>query len=288
MEFRNSGKCAKTLAAVVYATGSAAAQDAVVGGPFRNDFTGIHSVAQLRQEQPNMAENLSVSSTEPEPGYSETDIAKFIEDPRLLAGTHAYAHDKISIGQVMEIARSSPQDILLPTWFKSDVLAYSRMIHEIARRIISGRIPATERIYEKHPDVRARFGRPTPNYYSPYKFSELEGMPPELNPIAARRERFDEADIQEILKEPRMLACLDAYCQGITTLRETQRRMFGNAHYLPRSLSQTALLHLAFEVCERIKSGRIVVPATFRDQYGFAYSPPGNYSDTLRISPTAN
>ena len=214
-----------------------------------------------------------MNGIEPSPGYSETDIEMFIKDPRVVAAVHAYAHDRLTIGQVMAIARPSPQEVLLPRWFKSHVLAYARMINEVARRIFAGQIQMTDRAWQEYAELQSQFGSETPSNLAAYKFSELEGMAPELNPYTARRESFNETDIEELIKVPRVLACLDAYCQGITSFAEAKRRMFGNERYFPRALSHPALLHLAFEVCERIKSGRIAVPTSFRNDFSFAYVP---------------
>jgi hypothetical protein len=75
-----------------------------------------------------------------------------------------------------------------------------------------------------HPGVNAdlelfKLGAPA------FRFSELEAMDPEVSPLTVRRDTFSEDDIREFVTNARFLACVDAYRQGITTLRTVKKRV---------------------------------------------------------------
>jgi hypothetical protein len=235
----------------------------------------IASTQMREHNSDRLAETRVMSSTEPPPGYSEAEIDTWLADRRLVAAVYAYAHDQLTLGQVMAIARPSAQEPLIPKWFNAsmDELAYARMIHEIAKRTLAGRIAVTEDIFRDYPNVQGQFGAKTPGSLSPDLFSTIENMPPEMNPYLARREHFEEEDLRELIKDPRILACIHAFCQNLVTLGEARRRMFGNVRYPPRKLSSSALTDLAFEVCYRIKDGRITVPGSLQVDHPEAYVP---------------
>jgi len=134
-----------------------------------------------------------------------------------------------------------------------------------------GRIPISEEIYREYPEIQSQFGEPTPWNESTDRFSTIENTPPEYNRYMARRDQFDEEDLQALIKDEHKLACLDAYGQELMNFYEA--RMFGDAEYLPRNLSSQALLELAFEVCHRIRGGRIVLSVSIRRDHVSAYVP---------------
>ena len=228
-------------------------------------------VAQVGPDMPAEIEMKNDASLDP--GYTELDIADVLARGRMLAAVDAYAHDKITMGHVYSLYPQSSTETAVPQKFRGNAAAYQRMIQEIARRLLAGTISVPDDIYQQYPEVQAQFGKPMSGSLPKYKFSELEAMSPELSPLTVRRDTYDDADIAVVLSKLKNLACLDAYCKGLTNFTEARRRMFGNRHYLPLNLSDSALLDLAFEVCRRIGDGRLVVPASLRDQHPKAYMP---------------
>lgn len=215
----------------------------------------------------------AMSSAQLPPGYTETDIHELVKDRRLLAAIDAYAHDRLTMGQAMVLVAPP----LLPARFKNNFVVYQRAIHEIAKRILDRRITVPAELHDEYPSI---YSEPPPEIPAhldtgarAYKFSTLEAMPAEVSPLAVRREQFNEDDIQELLKDPKILACIDAYGQQLMSFFEARQRMFGDLRYLPRNLSDMALLDLALEVIKRIRDGRIVAPPSLRDDYAFAYVP---------------
>ena len=212
------------------------------------------------------------------PGYSEKDIEELLQDRRFLAAVHNYALDQLTLGQAMILA--APNAPVFPPKFKLNWPGYEQLIHEIARRIVTGRVVVPKSLRDEFSDIyagpivdtRARFRSGAPVY----KFSGLETMPPDANPLTPRRKAFDEDDIKELMKDPCFLACIDSYRQGIITLYDVRARLFGDASHLPRGLSHEGFLRLAFEIINRIQDGRISLPPTLRDDCAFAYAPGSN------------
>jgi hypothetical protein len=212
-----------------------------------------------------MAEN------EPSPGYTEADIEEMINNRRFLAAVHSYALGRLTIGQA--ISSSAGYRVpAAPEKFRHNLTAYWRFIHEIAKRIVSGRIAIPPGLEREYADIyAARVPELWRNRLGSYTFSELESMPVEVSPLPVRRQSFEEEDIRALLSDPLILACIDAYGQGMGSFNEAVRRMFGDANFHPRNLSGQAFLGLAFEVIQRIKDGRIALAPSLRDQHPSAY-----------------
>jgi hypothetical protein len=215
----------------------------------------------------------TMSSVQPESGYTDADIQELIEDRRLLAAVDAYAHDRLTMGQAMVL--SAPP--LIPARFGSNLVVYQRAIHEIALRILAGTIAVPVKLQEEYPAIYSEQPPKVPWHLHTgarvYKFSELESMSAEVSPLTNRRDWFNEEDIREVTKDPKILACIDAYGQQLMNFAEARLRMFGDLNYFPRGLSDSALLDLALEVVRRIRDGRIVLAPSLRDDYAIVYEP---------------
>jgi hypothetical protein len=92
------------------------------------------------------------------------------------------------------------------------------------------------------------------------KFSELESIPAQTNPLAPRRSVFTEEDIQELSKNMVFLACVDAYRLQLIDMVVLLRRAFGDDVYPPRLLSVEGFQRLLVEMGRRISRGEIALP----------------------------
>jgi len=216
-----------------------------------------------------------VTTIEENPGYSEDDIQELVKDRRFLAAVHNYALHRLTLGQAIIMASSQPS--LVPERFKLNLIGYERAVHEIAKRILSGRLVVPSDLRDEYSDIYSGPVIDAPPHFQVgpprYKFSELESLPAQINPLTRRRKLFNDNDIRELTNDPCFLACIDAYRQGIVTLGDVLERAFGDRGYPPRLLAHDAFRDLAFEVVRRIGDGRVPLPGTLRQDCAFAYEP---------------
>jgi hypothetical protein len=175
------------------------------------------------------------------------------------------------LGQAVALIRSVyPRDLedLLPD-------GVYRLVHEVAERIADGRVGVPHDLQARLPklyeatnfDIGTRGTTQAGQGY----FSELSNPENKKKAFGYWREKFNENDIDELIKDQNVLANFDAYCKEIVTLGTANRRMFGERFPHPRDLSTNALFQLALEICSRIERRQIAVPADLRDRYPDAY-----------------
>jgi hypothetical protein len=210
-------------------------------------------------------------------GFSEADLQDFAKSERFLAAAHAYSLDRINLGHAVFLVKDDSRAKRIHRELSS--LVFSGLFHEVAKRIRDGKIvvrPALERAFPSfyHPsttdEIPLIFTYGVKGY--DLKFSEVEQLPE--NPFRIWRQSFGEEDIQELAKDRRFLACIDAWQKCQLTWKTVRDRMLGpNATHGPRDLAYKPLLDLAFKMAERIRSGTIVVPGNLREEFAFAYEP---------------
>lgn len=213
--------------------------------------------------------------TEDNLDYSEEDIQELMKDRRFLAAVHNYALDRLTLGQTITMAASKLP--LLPERFNLSLLRYERAIHEVARRVVTGQVDIPKDLSEEYAEIYLETTTVAPpglDIGAPkFRFSELEKLSPQMSPLTVRRRSFNEDDIRELKNDIRFLACMDAFHQGIISLRDVVERITGDGAYPPRLLSYEAFRGLAHEVMRRVESGAIVMPSTLRENCAFAYEP---------------
>jgi hypothetical protein len=115
-----------------------------------------------------------------------------------------------------------------------------------------------------------------------FKFSDFENMSRNENPLTVWRERHTEEDIEELAKDRRMLASLDALSKGIVSFRACIFRILGPSLDRPRDLGVVPLTIVMQEVLDRMKDGRVAVPPGLQDEFPFAYDRDNPSSDQAK------
>jgi hypothetical protein len=106
------------------------------------------------------------------------------------------------------------------------------------------------------------------------KFSELKQPDFKKKALQLFRRAYDEADIQELIKDRRFLAGVDAWRKSRLGFLQFQQTVYGDLYGNPRDLQYEALHQLGFEVVRRIESGQIRLPANLEEEFPEIYRPP--------------
>jgi hypothetical protein len=185
-----------------------------------------------------------------DPGFSDSDIVDLLKDQRFRTAVHAYAHDKLTLGEAVFIAANrAVRGSWVPPRFDLNISTYLRLFHEVAKRIRAKTIVIDE---NELADVEAAKPQDLPELFTwgvrEFKFSKLEELPQDMHPLRVLSDSFDETDIAELIRDPRVLAGIDAYTQGFGTLGDMRQRVFGDEDHVPRSLSHEAFWNLIVEI----------------------------------------
>jgi hypothetical protein len=209
-----------------------------------------------------------------EPDYTEEDLQALIQEPRFLAGAQAYANDLIPLSLACHFGFGTPRPLgALPT-----LSALFRLLHETARRIRVGRIPVSASLwpgyvedFEHYKKDRENISYPT---YLPFSgmFSELDKPRNYDIYLKPRRIKFDEDDLSEMLKNERVLACVDALRRGLIGQAESRKRAYPDGNF-PRDLTANAYTALENEVGQRLWDGRVTLPPGIEARYPQVYLP---------------
>jgi len=213
------------------------------------------------------------------PDYTEEDLEVLGKDRRYMAAAHAYALGLMSLGLGLSTglgAVRGQRKLLSP-------FAFTRLFHEVARRIVDGRISVPPDIRHDHPEI-----------YNPPKDAAVlggyEGLPFSLNfhelnqpdmyarYLELRRWKPNEDDIQEMIKNEFFLASIDSWCKGLINGIEAMNLLFPDLKDLPRDLSASGYAWLQTEVAERILNGQLVLPPDLPQKYPAAYRQRGSGS----------
>jgi len=213
--------------------------------------------------------------------YTEADIERLLEDPRFVAAVHGYSLDIYPLGEVA-IRWANGRQPRLPRGI--EIGGYEQLFHEVAERMADGRIKVDESVRREYRDCYDPESRKPPNERFDttelLKFSELKQ--PDVKKIALQlfRRTYDETDIQELIKDRRFLAGVDAWRKSRFGFLYFQRIVYGDPYGNPRDLQFQALHKLGFEVVRRIESGQMSLPANLEEEFPEIYQPPGNYGDS--------
>jgi len=203
------------------------------------------------------------------PDYTEEDLEAVVSDQRFIAAAHAYSLNLISLGLALSIVPRRQSKLPSP-------FAFTRLFHEVAVRINDGRLALPPNLRDDHPDT----------YDKPRDMTVLagyEGLPfsldfEELNRpdefaryLALRRWKFNEFDIEEMIKNEFFLACVDSWRKGLISGGDAREMLFPDAKDLPRDLSESGYLWLQTEVTRRIIAGEITLPSDLPAKFPIAY-----------------
>jgi hypothetical protein len=201
--------------------------------------------------------------------YTEGDITRLIANRRFLAAVHAYSMNMFSLGEAVTLAAEDrpyvPRNM--------SILAYDKAVQEVAERISAGKIQVSGALQQEFPDVYRSHDEASDHYgRRRLRFSEL--LDPALKKEAFQlyREEFNDTDIQEIIRDQRALAAIDAY-QTTLTLGRLKTLLYGDLNAHPHDLSFDAFRRLCHAVVERIRGGEISVPTDLRVQFPEIYAP---------------
>jgi hypothetical protein len=104
------------------------------------------------------------------------------------------------------------------------------------------------------------------------KFAELnEPLNYEVY-LKLRRDRYDEDDISEMVKNEFFLACVDAFRRGFINGGDAQDKVYPDRNW-PRDLSGVGYSFLQIEVARRLVDGRLALPPKLEERYPQAYRP---------------
>jgi hypothetical protein len=204
--------------------------------------------------------------------FTQDDIQRLLPNRRFLAAVHAYSKDIIPLGEVPH--RATERSPCIPRWI--EILGYFQLIQEVAERIFDGRLTVAQQLcleypdaYDSHiPDAR-RF-----DHYHNFRFPDLAKNPDlKKRALVLFRRTYEQKDIDELIKDRRVLAGIDAYGKGIISFGAMKELVFGDLHATPRELEFLAFHKLCLDVVPRIRAGTIHVPTALEGEFPEIYHP---------------
>ncbi len=201
--------------------------------------------------------------------YTEEVLEAAVNDQRFIAAAHAYSLNLISLGLALSLVPRGQSKLPSP-------FAFTRLFHEVATRINDGRIALPPNLRDDHPDL---YNPPKDmtvlaGYEGPpfsLGFGELNGPDEFARYLALRRWKFNEFDVEEMIKDELFLACMDSWRKGLISGGDAREMLFPDLKNLPRDLSESAYLWLQTEVTRRIVAGELALPPGLPDKYPTAY-----------------
>jgi hypothetical protein len=214
--------------------------------------------------------------SDPELLYSEHDIEKFTASRRFLAAAHAYSMDMLPLGEA--IVRASTTKPYYPNTL--EIIGYVRLFHEVAERIHSGKIRPPDGLRQEWIDIYEKdvWDPEEKSFFSDrdfMKFSEIRSPERKKKILALFKQQFNDEDVEELIKNRKLLAAVDAYGRGLIDLKRLKEYVFGDFNANPRDLSFTAFQRLCFELVRRIQGGLIQLPHNVENEFSEIYRPPG-------------
>jgi hypothetical protein len=204
--------------------------------------------------------------------YTEDHVARFVANRRFLAAVHAYSMDRFPLGEA--VVRAAEGQPYVPQ--SIEIAGYNQLIQEVAERIADGKIAVSGELSQEYSDIYDATQLRGPEYYGAMasKFSELRNPEIKKKALQLYRRTYDEEDIQEFIKNRRILAGIDAYGKGVFSFWRLKEILFGDLHANPRDLSFDAFFRLCLEVVPRIQAGIIQIPSSLVEEYPEIYDPP--------------
>jgi hypothetical protein len=208
--------------------------------------------------------------------YTENDIEKFLDNRRFLAAVQAYSMDIIPLGEA--IVRAAEAKPYYPRTL--EIVGYVQLFQEVAERISDGRIRVPEGLREEYREIYDQKGHKAPEAVRLFsdrdfmKFTEMRRPDVKKKMLNLFRREYDEEDIQELTKNKKLLAAIDAYGRGFIDLKRVKESVFGDFNANPRDLGFFAFQQLCFEVVRRIQAGLIQIPPGFAEEFADIYHPP--------------
>jgi hypothetical protein len=206
------------------------------------------------------------------PTFTEQDVEDLLKNERFLASVHAYSLDRFPLGEAVVRARAGAP--FVPPTLTGQ--AYERLIQEVAERIYRLEIEVPKTLSARLPELYAEYVGPSykRGAYTGrgnLRFSDLLNPEVKKNAFASSRASFTEHDIEELLRDQKLLACVDGYGRNLMTFGAAQLLMFGNNTFVPFDLSWDAFHRLCVEVVDRIRSGKIKIPDDFLEKFPEVY-----------------
>jgi hypothetical protein len=91
------------------------------------------------------------------------------------------------------------------------------------------------------------------------------------DPMKLFRKSYTEEDIEALLSSPRFVVACDAYGAGCCSLQEMTTLAFTAPPYIPCNLEPLTFADLVFEIVERIRSGKMEIPESWKQEFSHFY-----------------
>jgi hypothetical protein len=107
-------------------------------------------------------------------------------------------------------------------------------------------------------------------------FADLHNPDVKKRALQLYRRNYDENDIQELLKDRRFVAGIDAYGKNLLSHWRMKEPLFGDLNANPRDLELFTFLQLCMEIARRIQAREIDVPPGLEEEFPEFYRPPNS------------
>jgi hypothetical protein len=161
-----------------------------------------------------------------------------------------------------------------------EIAGYVQLFQEVAERIFDGRTKLPDGLRQEYREIYDDKEPKDPQaerFFSArdfLKFTELRQPEVKKKMLGLFRRQYDEEDIEELIKDKRLLAAIDAYGRVLISLRQVKELVFSDFNANPRDLSFSAFQSLCREVVRRIQAGRIQIPRGLEEEFADIYHPP--------------
>lgn len=206
--------------------------------------------------------------------FTQADLEKAIQNPRLMAVAAAFVDSQINLGQAFSLGAKDLAPFFPATF---DWVALLRFLVALADGIAEGRYtrpPEAAAILDQiqseysesknRPSIATR-GVATTNY------KDLLDPKIRIARLAMWRPSYNKRDFEAMIKDDFYLALVDAYKKLLITFPELTRRYTGSPQKWPRGLGLHAFLTLTIFVAKQIDAGEIRLPTDLQKRFPGAY-----------------